>query len=504
MNLLVKLKETVLSVLPIMALVLLLGLTVAPLGGQLLVRFVIGGILLILGLTLFLQGVDIGILPIGEKIGSALTSKRNLLLLLGASFVIGFMVTVAEPDVQVLTGQIQKVVSSVNRWGMVIMIASGVALFMMLGLLRTMLNWPLSVVLIIAYVLLFALAFLCPKEYQAVAFDSGGATTGPMTVPFIMALGVGVAAVRSGDKNNRHDSNEDSFGLTGIASIGPIAAVCIYGIFNSSNAKGQVQLTDSAVEKISGIAGKFFSLIPHVLKEVSLALLPLLVMFAVFQITLLKLPKGQIRRTVIGLAYSFVGLSLFLLGVNGGFMDAGQELGQKLGSLAQGGFSGYTVLLILAALLFGAIVVCAEPAVWVLTEQVEDLSSGNISRRAMLTALSAGVAVSVSLSVVRGLLGFNLWFILIPGYAIALALSFFCPPMFTAVAFDSGGVASGPMTSTFILSFTLGASSASGGNPVTDAFGVIALVAMTPLIAIQVLGITYKFKLRKLKKTGAA
>ena len=179
MNLLVKLKETVLSVLPIMALVLLLGLTVAPLGAQLLVRFVIGGILLMLGLTLFLQGVDIGILPIGEKIGSALTSKRNLLLLLGASFVIGFMVTVAEPDVQVLTAQIQKVVSSVNRWGMVIMIASGVALFMTLGLLRTMLNWPLSVVLIIAYVLLFALAFLCPKEYQAVAFDSGGATTGP-------------------------------------------------------------------------------------------------------------------------------------------------------------------------------------------------------------------------------------------------------------------------------------------------------------------------------------
>ena len=504
MNLLVKLKETVLSVLPIMALVLLLGLTVAPLGGQLIARFIIGGILLMLGLTLFLQGVDIGILPIGEKIGSALTSKRNLVLLLGASFIIGFMVTVAEPDVQVLTGQIQRVVPSVNRWAMVVMIAVGVAVFMALGLLRTMLKWKLSLVLLVAYGLLFLLAFLSPKEFQALAFDSGGATTGPMTVPFIMALGVGVAAVRSGDKNNRHDSNEDSFGLTGIASIGPIAAVCIYGIFNSSNAKSQVQLTDSAMEKITGIAGKFFSLIPHALKEVSLALLPLLVMFAVFQITLLKLPKGQIRRTFIGLVYSFVGLFLFLLGVNGGFMDAGQELGQKLGSLAHNGSFGYTLLLIASALVFGAIVVCAEPAVWVLTEQVEDLSSGNISRRAMLTALSAGVAVSVSLSLVRGLVGFNLWWILLPGYAIALALSFFCPPMFTAVAFDSGGVASGPMTSTFILSFTLGASTASGGNPVTDAFGVIALVAMTPLIAIQILGITYKFKLRKRNKTGAA
>lgn len=504
MNLLVKLKETVLSVLPIMALVLLLGLTVAPLGGQLIARFVIGGILLMLGLTLFLQGVDIGILPIGQKIGSALTSKKNLLLLLGASFVIGFMVTVAEPDVQVLTGQIQRVVPSVNRWAMVVMIAVGVAVFMALGLLRTMLKWNLSLVLLVAYGLLFLLAFLSPREFQAVAFDSGGATTGPMTVPFIMALGVGVAAVRSGDKNSRHDSSEDSFGLTGIASIGPIAAVCIYGLFNSSNAKSQVQLTDEAVEEISGIAGKFFSLIPHALKEVSLALLPLLVMFAVFQITLLKLPKGQIRRTFIGLIYSFVGLFLFLLGVNGGFMDAGQELGLKLGSLARNGSFGYTVLLLASALVFGAIVVCAEPAVWVLTEQVEDLSSGNISRRAMLTALSAGVAVSVSLSLVRGLVGFNLWWILLPGYAIALALSFFCPPMFTAVAFDSGGVASGPMTSTFILSFTLGASTASGGNPVTDAFGVIALVAMTPLIAIQVLGITYKFKLRKRKKTGAA
>ncbi|MBP5452500.1 MAG: DUF1538 domain-containing protein, partial [Treponema sp.] len=247
MNLLVKLKETVLSVLPIMALVLLLGLTVAPLGGQLIARFIIGGILLMLGLTLFLQGVDIGILPIGEKIGSALTSKRNLVLLLGASFIIGFMVTVAEPDVQVLTGQIQRVVPSVNRWAMVVMIAVGVAVFMALGLLRTMLKWKLSLVLLVAYGLLFLLAFLSPKEFQALAFDSGGATTGPMTVPFIMALGVGVAAVRSGDKNNRHDSNEDSFGLTGIASIGPIAAVCIYGIFYSSYAKSQVQLTDSAV-----------------------------------------------------------------------------------------------------------------------------------------------------------------------------------------------------------------------------------------------------------------
>ncbi len=507
MNLFLKFKETVSSVLPIMAIVLVLSLTIAPLGSSTILAFIVGGILVIAGLTIFLLGVDIGILPIGERSGAALTAKKNLPLLLCVSFVIGVMVTIAEPDVQVLVGQIKGVNPAVNKWVLVFMIAAGVGLFVMLGLLRTVLSLKLRYILIVSYILVFVLAFLSPAEFQGVAFDSGGATTGPMTVPFIMALGVGVAAVRSKGKDSEKDSSDgdDSFGLTGIASIGPVAAVCLYGIILSHTASSSEitseNLDSTRIDSAATGLGVFIELIPEVIKEVVMALLPLVAMFIVFQIFLLKMPPVQVRKMFQGVAYSFVGLVIFLVGVNGGFMPAGQKLGEILGEFAATRGGIWIFLLTVVGLIFGAVVVCAEPAVWVLTEQVESVSGGTIKRKVMLAALSVGVALAIALSMLRVLYGFSLWYILLPGYAISLLLTAFCPPLFTGIAFDSGGVASGPMTSTFILSFTLGAAVAGGGDPVTDAFGVIALVAMTPLIAIQILGIVFKIKNRKNKES---
>ena len=508
MNLLQKFKETLLSVAPIMAIVLVLSLTVAPLGAQLIIRFMMGGVLLILGLTIFLLGVDIGILPIGERSGAALTAKRNLPLLLGVAFIIGVMVTVAEPDVQVLADQIKGVSAGVNKWILIFMIAAGVGLFVMLGLLRTVLSFSLKWMLIISYTIVFALAFICPETFQGVAFDAGGATTGPMTVPFIMALGVGVAAVRSTGAGKKESESDDSFGLTGIASVGPIAAVCVYGIIlrltgglssvGADAGAAADAVNAGAAAESAAVSGKtlgiFVELIPSTLKEVSMALLPLIIMFVAFQIFLLHMPPMQVRRMIVGVVYSFIGLVVFLVGVNGGFMPAGRALGEILGGYAVTRGGWWIVLLTATGIVFGAVVVCAEPAVWVLTEQVENVSGGTIKRKVMLLALSSGVAIAIGLSMLRVLYRFSLWYILIPGYALALILTFFCPKLFTGIAFDSGGVASGPMTSTFILSFTLGAAIAGGGNPVTDAFGVIALVAMTPLIAIQILGITFRIK----------
>lgn len=506
MNFFQKLRETISSVLPIMIIVLVLGMTVVPLETGIMVRFIIGGVVLIFGLTVFLAGVDLGILPVGERCGAALTAKRNLALLLGISFLIGVMVTIAEPDVQVLADQIKNVSASVNKWGLVMMIAFGIGLFVVIGLLRTMLALKLKYVLIVAYIGVFALAFLCPREFQGVAFDAGGATTGPMTVPFIMALGVGVASVRSkGLGNSKSDSSDDSFGLTGIASVGPVAAVCGYGILikmmNLSSAKPiQNEFVGEGVSAIleEGLNLKIFiELLPEEIKEVSLALLPLIVMFALFQIFLLKMPPVQFRRVLKGLGYSYLGLIIFLDGVNAGFMPAGQKLGIILGEKVSSCGGIWIAVVTLIGLVFGAVVVCAEPAVWVLTEQVEQVSGGTIRRKAMLFALSSGVAISIGLSMLRIVYGFSLWYIIIPGYALALVLSLFCPSMFVGIAFDSGGVASGPMTSTFILSFTLGTATAIGANSATDAFGVIALVAMTPLIAIQVLGIIFKLKTKE-------
>lgn len=524
MNLKQKLKETISSVAPIMAIVLILGLTIAPMTSEQIFRFIVGGILVILGLTLFLAGVDMGILPIGERSGAALTSKRNLPLLLAASFFIGFMITIAEPDVQVLADQVRGIDPNVSKWGLIIMIAAGVGLFVTIGILRTILSIPLKIVLIISYVVVFTLAFFTPAEFQGVAFDSGGATTGPMTVPFIMALGVGVAAVRAShnrQKNSSASSSDDSFGLTGIASVGPLFAVCLYGILlaNFGSNDADAVAAAEASESVSGM-GIYLHLLPDVFSEVVRALAPLVAMAALFQLVLIKMPPFQVIRMIRGLLFSFVGLIIFLVGAKGGFMPAGEELGESLGRLAISGDKFLAIMnstglvehslkipgvveiiiLILIGCIFGAVVVCAEPAVWVLTEQVEGVTGGTIKRKVMLVALSAGVAISIGLSMARVLFGFSLWYILVPGYIIALALTFFCPNLFTGIAFDSGGVASGPMTSTFILSFTLGASSATGGNPAVDAFGVISLVAMTPVIAIQILGIIYKVKSKNAKK----
>lgn len=509
MKLLKKLFETSLSVVPIMIIVLVLSLTLCPLGTILNVRFIIGGILLILGLTVFLLGVDIGIITIGERSGAALTKKRNLPLLLFVSFVIGFLITIAEPDVQVLADQVQSVNNEVQKWPLIIMIASGVGLFVMLGLLRTVMQLPLSIFLAISYGILFIIAFFAPTEFIPVAFDSGGATTGPMTVPFIMALGVGVAAVSGGSHTN-NKGNDDSFGLTGLASIGPILAVLIYGFITAKSSStnvtttvvNNVQSLNTVTESTKVLSGDFLSffsifgeLLPEIISEVTLALIPLILLCIVLQITLLKLPPHQCLRVTIGIIYSFLGLVIFLIGVKGGFMPAGRQLGFLLAS------HKHTFLLCLIGLVFGGVVVCAEPAIWVLTKEVEEISNGTIKRQTLLIALCTGVAISIGLSMWRVIAGFSIWYFLIPGYVIALLMMPFTPKIFTAIAFDSGGVASGPMTSTFILSFTLGASSALGGNPVTDAFGVIALVAMTPLIAIQTVGLIFKYKTYQKKRS---
>lgn len=487
-----KIKETFVSIGPIALIVLILNWTITPLGDGMTLTFIVSSLFTIIGLALFLLGADIGIIPMGEKAGSALTSKKNLPLLLIASFVIGFIITIAEPDVQVLTGQVSAVNPSIKSTTLLIMIALGIGFFVSLGLLRTVLQIPIKFLFVGFYVVVFVLAFLAPQEYFAISFDASGATTGPMTVPFIMALGMGVAAVKS---NKSSDSKADNFGLTGLASIGPIVAVLLMGLMMSGKSSGaEIQVVEESVAEIAvtyttlSRLKELFGIIPHIIVEVSKALLPLVGLLVVFLIFLFKLTKRQIIKICVGLIYAFLGLVLFLTGINGGFIPAGTVIGETLGK------SGQLWLLVALGVTFGAIVVCAEPAVWVLTKQVEEISGGAIKRKVLLVALSSGVCIAVGLAMIRVIFGFHIAYILVPVFAIALALTFFCPKMFTAIAFDSGGVASGPMTSSFILSYTLGAATILGGNPLTDGFGVIALVASAPLIAIQILGLIYAKK----------
>lgn len=493
MNIINKFKETALSVLPVIFIVLALGLTVVPLDKFLLCRFIFGGFLLIIGLTIFLLGVDLGIQPVGERCGAELTKKRNLSLLLICALIIGFVVTVAEPDIQVFGTQVKNLFSSVNKTLLTFAIAAGVGVFMVIGLLRSVLNFSIKISFIILYIVLFIIAFLVKDCFVGIAFDSGGATTGPMTVPFIMALGLGVSSVR--------ENSEDSFGLTGIASIGPVMAVLIYSFFINANVSSNVVENISSIseETIVVSSTNFFSevftpfgnIIGHVITDSLVSIVPLFVLVLIFQFILLKMTARQFTRITIGFIYSFLGLTIFLAGVNGGFMQAGAELGKALGEKAIIDGGVWYILLIGTGFVLGAIIVCAEPAVWVLSQQVESVSGGTIKRKVLLIFLSIGTALAISVSMIRGVIGFNIMWILIPGYFLSMILMIFCPDMFTGIAFDSGGVASGPLTSTFVLSFALGASS--GGSGVQDSFGVIALVAMMPLIAIQFLGIIFKF-----------
>ena len=498
MNIVQKFKETASSVLPIMVIVLVLGLSVAPLEKDLLLRFLIGGVMLIIGLTIFLIGIDVSILPLGERCGSELTKKRNLPLLLTASFIIGFFVTAAEPDIQVLADQVRSVFPLVNKTLFIIMIATGVGLFIMFGLLRTVLHLSLKIILAVSYLIIFLLSFMQPDGFIGIAFDSGGATTGPMTVPFIMALGVGVSAVRAKSAGGDTGSQSDSFGLTGMASAGPVLAVLLYGMILSGHAVTGTSASGS-ISEISTVhgLGSFVQMFPSVAVEAAVSLVPVVILFVVFQILMLHMPPHQIARIIIGLVYSYIGLVVFLVGVNGGFMAAGRSIGGILGARAVQDGGWWIVLLVGTGLLIGAVVVCAEPAVWVLTDQVESISGGTVKRKVLLVFLSAGTAAAIGLAMLRAIKGFNLMYILVPGYITALILMIFSPKLFTAIAFDSGGVASGPISSTFVLAFTLGASQSAGSN--SDVFGVIALIAMTPLIAIQILGIVFNHR-----KGGAA
>ena len=480
-KLLEKIKESLSSVLPVTGIVILIHLLLSPMPGGTFALFLIGAVLLVLGMGLFTLGADLSMMPMGERVGAHLTKSKKLSILIPVCFLIGALITIAEPDLTVLAGQVPTVPDAV----LILTVAVGVGLFLVLALLRIIFRKSLQLLLFVFYGLVFVLAAFTPEEFLAAAFDSGGVTTGPITVPFIMALGIGVAAVRGGNS-----AQDDSFGLVTMCSIGPVLSMLLLGMFYNAGTGGHTSVEAHNPSGIGEILALFGEAIPEYLADVALALLPVVLFFLVFQILFLRLSRKRLLKMGVGLLYTFIGLVLFLTGVNVGFLPAGYTLGSRLGATAAG-------WIIPIGMVVGFFVVMAEPAVHVLNKQVEEITVGAISQRAMLLSLSVGVAVSIGIAMLRVVTGVSIWYFLLGGYAVALTLSFFVPKIFTAVAFDSGGVASGPMTAAFMLPFAMGACDALGGNILTDAFGLVAMVAMTPLITIQLLGVLYSIKLRR-------
>ena len=474
-----KMEEALVAVMPIVGIVLVLCFSVAPISPSILLSFLLGALLVMVGMMFFTLGAEVSMTPMGEKVGAKMTRSKNIWLIIILSFVLGFIITISEPDLQVLASQVPAIPNST----LIFAVAAGVGLFLVLAIVRMLFSIPLTFMLVLFYIIVFILMFLVPPSFRAVAFDSGGVTTGPMTVPFIMALGVGIAAIR-----NDRNAADDSFGLVAMCSVGPILAVLLLGMVyrpdESSFSISQPPQLENSVELWQMFAHE----LPHYMKEIAVSLLPIIVFFAIFQIVSLRLDKRNLSKILIGLVYTYIGLVLFLTGANVGFMPAGNYLGRVMAA------EKFRYLLIPIGALIGFFIVKAEPAVYVLNHQVEEITDGAISARAMGISLSVGVAVSVALAMTRVLTGLPILYFLIPGYAVALGLSFKVPKIFTAVAFDSGGVASGPMTATFLLPLAQGACISVGGDLAADAFGVVAMVAMTPLITIQVLGLISQIK----------
>ena len=476
-----KLKEAAASVLPVTAIVAVLCLALVRVDVGLMLSFLLGSGLLILGMGLFTLGAELSMSRIGNLIGAKMTKSRKLWFILAVSFLLGVAITMAEPDLQVLATN----VPAIDKTVLIVTVSVGVGLFLMLCMVRILFSVSLRLLLIVFYALLFLGAFLSDAGFLSVAFDSGGVTTGPMTVPFIMALGVGVASIRS-DEN----AKADSFGLVALCSIGPVMAVMLLGAIYPRDTQADVGMVIGGFETTVELGGAYLRSLPTYMLEVAMALLPIFVFFLLFQVFSLHLRRLPLTKIVMGVGYTFLGLVLFLTGVNVGFSPLGYVLGKELVT------SGLSALLIPLAMLMGWFIIDAEPAVHILNKQVEELTSGAISAKAMGLSLSVAVALANGLAMVRVLTGLPILYFLLPGYAVALGLSFFVPRTFTAIAFDSGGVASGPLTATFMLPLAMGACTALGGNVMTDAFGLVALVAMMPLITVQVMGGIYVLKSR--------
>ena len=475
-HLLRTLKESAFSVLPIAAIVLILSVSLAPLNAGVLVLFLFGTLLLIFGMSFFTIGSGISMEPLGESIGIKIGKARRIWVPLVICFILGVLITVSEPDLQVLAEQ----VPSIPNMVLILCVALGVGLFLSVALFRARKSIQLPRFLIFFYLVIIALSFFVPEDFIPTAFDSGGVTTGPITVPFIMALGAGMSSM----SKSKH-SVENSFGFVSLCSIGPILSVLILSICFKPKSETSESIIP-VVETTKDAFLQFINFIPKYAEEVAVAFLPIVAMFIVFQLFTRRFLKHEVLRISVGFIYTYIGLVLFLTGANVGFMPAGKLLGSAIAE------SDLKYLLVPIGLIIGYFVVSAEPAVNSLKKQVSEITNGAISQKAIGLALSIGVGTSVAIALLRVLTGIPILPFLIVGYSVALIISFFVPPIYTAIAFDSGGVASGPMATTFILPFAVGSCEILGGNIMTDAFGIVAMIALAPLITIQVLGLSSK------------
>ena len=474
-----KVMESVTSVLPIALIVLLLSVSLTPVSPGDMFLFLIGVMCLVFGMSIFTAGAEMSMQPLGAKIGSVISANGRVWLIAFVSFIIGILVTISEPDLLILAEQVNGLQNEI----LIYTVSVGVGVFLLIAVMRIVFNFSLTALMVAFYAVAFVLAFFVDESFLCLSFDSGGVTTGPMTVPFIMSIGAGVSAARSSSADNRNDS----FGITGLCSIGPIIAVLTLGIIMKVEGSYEPEVIAPIVDTREGVVRFAEGFLEHGIGVLK-ALLPIVVFAILFQIITRAFNKTQMIRLAIGIGYVLAGLAVFLAGAEIGFVPMGTSIGEELAGLSGG------IILIPISMLLGYFIVKAEPSVYVLKKLVEQMSAGAIPGKTVGLGLSVGVSAALGLAALRIIFAINILWFLIPGYLLALGLAFFVPKIFVGIAFDSGGVASGTMMSAFVLPLCLGACNTLGGSVMTDAFGCVALVAMAPIISIQILGLVYRIK----------
>ena len=469
--------DSIISILPIMIIILIVG-SFLQFSVTTILSIVISTILLVIGISLFTYGSEISMIEIGKSIGSSLVNTKSPLFIFIISIIVGIIITIAEPDLKVLASQM----TAINPKLFILIVSSGVGLFLSLATMRIIYQIDLKLILWLTYGVIILLMFIVNKEMLPISFDAGGVTTGPMSVPFIVAMGVGFSKARS-----RKESKNDSFGLVALCSIGPVLTVLLLSLFMDNNLSYTYDI-GTEITSLSELFNSYISQALPTLKDVSISLLPILILFIIFNISTRNIQKQKLKRVIFGLIVSFIGISLFFIGVTSGYMKIAYLIGVNMADKQE--------LLIILGVIIGFVIVKAEPAVAVLTEQIERITLGSINKKLINGALSIGVALAISLSILRVLNGMDILPFLVGGYLISLVLMFFTPKLFTMVAFDAGGAISGPMTSSFLLPLVIGVCYVHGGDVFTDAFGLVALVALSPLITIQILGFIYSVKLK--------
>ena len=483
--------ETFLTSLPLLAIFIIVCVFVAPLQSAFdYVRLAVGYIGVIIGQSLFLVGLEASVLPIGKEIGASLVKLKKLIFIIFFGVMFGFFATVAEPAMWVLARQTNLIVEAIHVTVFVLVMGAGIGIFVGLALYRLVRNISIKAMLFVLYAAIFAMVIFVPPEFIALAFDGSGVTTGDISVPFVLALGLGVsAALRKGAAQLGENAYDDSFGIIGIASAGPIITVFLYGIVLRLLHGG---MPPEGVYNHAELTVNVSDILSRSLLDTVIALVPLIVAFLPLQFFLIKMSRTRFVRVMLGAVPVFAGLLIFLFAIDFGFAFAGGYIGEVFMDPIRAGW--FRWLLPPIGFVLGVAITLTEPAVTVLADQLQEM----IGLRQMTTRLFLAVSIGVSatLAIVKIMLEINILWFLVPLYIIAIVMMKFSSKMFVGLAFDSGGVVGGALSSAVLTPLTLGVAqavaTAAGDKALSilmNGFGILAFISVTPLIAVQVMGL---------------